>query len=76
MTPAANRKVWPIHERTPLSLAEKERQELWLDPTITDVDELGACLASPDSEDLEMFPVSDLVSSARNQGPELVEPLT
>ena len=57
----------------PVILAKRELQALWLDPTVTDVDELESCLASPDSADLEMFPVSDLVSSARNQGPELVD---
>ena len=76
VTTAANRVVRSIHERMPVILAEKELQDLSLDPTVTDVDELAACLASPDSEHLGMFPVNDLVSSARNQGPELVEPLT
>lgn len=76
VTRAANDVVRGIHERMPVILAEKELQALWLDPTVTDIDELEACLASPDSDALEMFPVSDLVSSARNQGPELVEPAT
>lgn len=58
----------------PVLLAEKELQALWLDPSVTDIDELEGCFASPASEHLQMLPVSDLVNSARHEGPELVEP--
>jgi putative SOS response-associated peptidase YedK len=74
VTTAANEKLRGVHERMPVLLAEQELQALWLDPTVTDVGALEPCLASPASDELEIFPVSDLVNSTRNEGPALVQP--
>jgi putative SOS response-associated peptidase YedK len=74
VTTAANDVVHEIHERMPVILDDPALEALWLDPSVTDPDDLRACIESPPSEHLEMFPVSDLVNSARHEGPELVEP--
>ena len=74
VTTAANRRVRQIHERMPIMFDDEGLQALWLDPSVTEVEALEACFASPASERLEIYPVSDLVNSARHEGPELVEP--
>ena len=66
-----------IHDRMPLLLAP-EHWEHWLDPDLAATDEITALLAGPDLDAvaaLELRPVSSLVNSVRNNGPELVAPL-
>ncbi|HVE97788.1 MAG TPA: SOS response-associated peptidase, partial [Mycobacteriales bacterium] len=47
----------------------------WLDPAYDDLDGLRALLVPPPAEALEAYPVSPAVSSVRNQGPHLCEPV-
>src|SRR6266536_2575118 len=74
ITTAANEVLAPIHDRMPVIL-DRSREANWLDP---DLDDPRAALASlqpvpPDM--LEAYPVASLVSSVRNDGPDLIEPL-
>ena len=58
-----------LHNRIPLIL-RPEQIAAWLDPTTNDAMRF---LAGNDVE-LEAFPVSPLVNSPANEGPELIEP--
>ena len=63
-----------IHDRAPL-LVERDKYASWLDPTVSDPDLLGGLLVPAAPGRLEAYPVSTLVNSVKNNGPELVEPL-
>ena len=60
----------PVHDRSPLALPH-DLWAPWLAGDLRDPEELAEALAAV----LVGFPVRDAVSSARNEGPELVEPL-
>lgn len=72
VTTTANEHIQQVHQRMPVIL-DPDLEDLWLDPTVQDP---SACLASTVAEQLEIFPVSALVSSASNEGHQLVMPLT
>jgi putative SOS response-associated peptidase YedK len=74
LTTTAEDAVGHIHDRMPL-LVERERFAAWLDPTVSDPDDLKALLVPAAPGRLEAYPVSTEVNSVRNNGPELVEPL-
>jgi putative SOS response-associated peptidase YedK len=74
LTTTAEDEVGRIHDRMPL-LVEPERYAAWLDPSRTDPDELKGLLVPASPGRLEAYPVTTLVNSVRNNGPELVEPL-
>jgi putative SOS response-associated peptidase YedK len=63
-----------IHDRMPavLSVPEADR---WLDPANHDVAALGRLLAERETQAFLARPVSRRVNDARNEGPELVEPV-
>lgn len=67
-----------VHDRMPLVLPESA-WDAWLDPDTPASDEAVSALLAPPSEDLigrlELVPVSPLVNSVRNNGPELLAPL-
>ena len=72
VTTSANELIAPIHPRMPVILAEPEQQEIWLDPSAPLEAVLG-CLQSYPADQMEAFPVGQLVSSPRNDGPQLLE---
>ena len=74
ITTQAEDAVGHIHDRMPL-MVERERWSRWLDPTLSDRDDLLSLLVPAAPGRLEAYPVSRLVSNVRNNGPELVEPL-
>jgi putative SOS response-associated peptidase YedK len=75
ITTTPNELLAEIHNRMPVVL-ERADEDHWLDPRVTNVAEVLACLRSLPAERMEAYPVSPLVSSALNEGPELVEPLS
>ena len=75
ITTTPNELLAEIHNRMPVVL-ERSDEDRWLDPRVTNVAEVLACLRSLPAERMEAYPVSPLVSSALNEGPELVEPLS
>jgi len=75
LTTSAEDSVGHIHDRMPL-LVEPDRYAAWLDPSSSDVDQLKRLLVPAAPGRLEAFPVSTEVNNVRNNGPELVEPLT
>jgi putative SOS response-associated peptidase YedK len=74
ITTAANELMAPIHDRMPVIL-DPEIEALWLDPSVTDAGIVLGCLEPYPAAVMEAYPVASLVSSVRNDGPDLVEPL-
>jgi putative SOS response-associated peptidase YedK len=74
LTTEATDEVGRIHDRMPL-LVTRERRTAWLDPQ-TPKDQLSGLLVPAQQSGLEAFPVSTAVGNVRNNGPELVEPIS
>ena len=74
LTTTAEDAVGHIHDRMPL-LVERERYAAWLDPTVSDADDLKRLLVPAAPGRLEAYPVSTLVNNVRNNGPELLDAL-
>ena len=74
-TTAANRLVGTIHDRMPV-LLPREVWDDWLDRSVDDEAYLLSLLEPAPDDVLEMTPISTKVNDVRNQGPELLEPVT
>jgi putative SOS response-associated peptidase YedK len=74
ITTSATDDLGRIHDRMPM-LIERERYGTWLDPAIEDPDRLRSLLVPAAPGRLTAYPVSTAVSSVRNDGPHLVEPV-
>jgi putative SOS response-associated peptidase YedK len=74
LTTQAEDDLGHIHDRMPL-MVPRDRWGAWLDPALSDRDQLLPLLEPAAPGRLEAFPVSTLVSNVRNNGPELLEPL-
>ena len=75
ITTAANRLVGTIHDRMPV-LLPREAWDDWLDRGVDDEAYLLSLLEPAPDDVLEMTPISTKVNDVRNQGPELLEPVT
>jgi putative SOS response-associated peptidase YedK len=73
ITTEATDDVGRIHDRMPMTIARAD-WEAWLDPS-HGPDVVAALLAPAVSTRLEAYPVSTLVNSVRNNGPDLIEPI-
>jgi putative SOS response-associated peptidase YedK len=73
VTTEANDLMSPIHDRMPVVLG-RDVWERWLDPA-TEAGDAQRLLVPAPSDWFEVFPVSSRVNNARNDGPELLEPL-
>jgi putative SOS response-associated peptidase YedK len=74
ITTDANELLAPIHPRMPVIL-DPDDEALWLDPGPIAPVKVLPCLRPYPSERMEAIPVSSLVSSPGNDGPQLVEPV-
>ncbi len=74
ITTATNDLLKPVHDRMPVVLP-RQMEPLWLDPAIEDPDMLASVLVPYPDEAMEIYEVSDLVNSAANDGPEVIEPV-
>ena len=72
LTTKANQLIQPIHDRMPVILSG-ETQALWLDLLTEDTEVLGKLLTPAPDEDLDVYQVSDLVNSPKNNVPECVQ---
>jgi len=72
VTTDANDLLAPIHDRMPVILPESA-WNTWLDPA-ADPDVLRTLLVPTPDDLVAVYPVSPLVNSADNDGPELVQP--
>ena len=75
ITTEPNALVAPIHDRMP-AILDPTAESLWLDPTLTDPIAVLDCLRPCPADLLVAYPVSPCVSSPREDGPSLIEPLT
>lgn len=74
LTTAAAGLVAEVHDRMPVVLQEDAHTE-WLDPALKDSSKASVLARSRTMPDaFTHFPVRKLVNSARNEGPELIEP--
>jgi putative SOS response-associated peptidase YedK len=73
VTTDANEAVAKLHDRMPVILHERD-QEAWLDPKNENTEALQKLLVPFPSEEMRTYPVSTRVNSAKNEGPEPIEP--
>ena len=74
ITTSLNSLMEPIHDRMPVILSPDLYAD-WLNPANQDTGELKEYLLPYDPGLMEAYPISTLVNSVRNQGPELIEEL-
>ncbi len=74
ITIAANEMISRIHDRMPVILAESDHAA-WLDPGYRDTGALRSLLRPFPSGEMRAHAVSARVNNARNNGPDLVEPV-
>lgn len=74
ITTTPNAVVTPIHNRMPVILGTDD-DDLWLDPGVTAPAPLQHLLRPYQASLMEAYPVASLVSSIRNDGPDIVRPL-
>ena len=75
VTTTPNETMASIHDRMPVVL-DDEAWDVWLDPASADPGELMALLEPREGPRLELRAVSQLVNNVRNDGPELIAPLS
>ena len=64
-----------LHDRMPL-IVPRESEAEWLDPDVTDVDQVQRLIAPFAADAMEAVPVSRRVNNVRNNGPDLIDPLS
>lgn len=74
LTCAASEAMAPIHDRMPCILAPSDYAR-WIDPDNHDLADLQALLHPAPDDAIAARPVGHAVGSARNEGPQLIEPL-
>lgn len=74
ITTASNELMAEIHHRMPVIL-DRDSEELWLDKTIQSSQEVLSILRPYPSEDMWVYPVSNLVGNVKNDTPECIAPL-
>lgn len=73
VTTAAEPGMDRIHDRQPVVL-DRDQWASWLDPTLTEPDDVRALLEPRSRGRFEAWPVGRAVGSSRNNGPGLLEP--
>jgi putative SOS response-associated peptidase YedK len=63
-----------VHDRCPV-IIPPDLRETWLDPAVTDPDEIRDLLAAIPDPQLDTYEVAPLVNSVKNNGPELIAPV-
>lgn len=74
ITTAANTTMSPVHDRMPVIL-EPHQWDVWLDPSVTDRNTIGAMLQPAAPDVLTMYQVGNTVNSVRNNGEALMRPV-
>jgi putative SOS response-associated peptidase YedK len=74
ITTSAEDDLGHIHDRMPM-IVEPERYADWLDPAVSEPDQLRSLLVPAAPGRLEAYPVSTAVNNVRNNGPELLNAL-
>ncbi|MFO1006969.1 MAG: SOS response-associated peptidase [Planctomycetaceae bacterium] len=74
ITTAANQFMQPLHDRMPVILSPEEYAP-WIDPELTEPDQLLPMLNQYPDEEMTEHSVSPLVGSVRNDSPDLIVPV-
>lgn len=74
LTTSPNSLVASIHSRMPAMLKEPD-EEVWLDPSVQEPNRLLVLLSPYDPSDLDAYPVSKAVNSARIDNETLIKPI-
>lgn len=72
LTTSSNKLIEPLHDRMPVILHPHE-YALWLDRAITDPEKLKSLYQPYPADLMEMWPVSTLVNSPRNDSPDCIK---
>lgn len=75
LTTISNELIKPLHERMPVILVPGNK-DIWLDSLISDPEQLRLFFTPYPSDMMDMYPVSDLVNSPRNDKPECIFRIT
>lgn len=75
ITTEATDEVGRIHDRMPMVVAP-ESWAAWLDPELTDVEQVRGLLVPAMDGSMEAYPVSKAVNNVKNNGPQLIQPST
>ena len=75
ITTTPNETMARIHDRMPVILADDD-WATWIDPRLSDRGEILGLLSARREPELIVRPVSRLVNDVRNDGPELVAPIS
>jgi putative SOS response-associated peptidase YedK len=75
VTTVANELIGKLHDRMPVVI-EPDAWDRWLHPRPRDIGELHGLLVPAPAAELEMYSVATLVNNVRNDGPELLAPLS
>jgi putative SOS response-associated peptidase YedK len=73
LTTSSNDLLRPIHDRMPVILDPRDHN-LWLNPSISEIEGLKYLFDPFPSDKMEMYLVSDRVNSHRNDTPECIKP--
>ena len=73
VTTGSNAVLAPIHDRMPVIL-RREDWPAWLSPD-ADLGRIATMIAPAPAESMEAWPVSRRVSTAREEGADLIEPI-
>ncbi|MBI5821410.1 MAG: SOS response-associated peptidase family protein [Verrucomicrobia bacterium] len=63
----------PVHDRMPVIL-NREAEDVWLDPLVLDTAKLLSLLKPYPPEQMEFYPVSQIVNSPANDTPDCLIP--
>ncbi|MEW4220984.1 SOS response-associated peptidase [Rossellomorea marisflavi] len=74
ITTTPNAVTEDIHDRMPVIL-KREDYDRWLDPSNQAVDKLKSLLVPYSAEEMELYPVSELVNSPKNDVADVLSPL-
>jgi putative SOS response-associated peptidase YedK len=74
-TTEANDLMGQLHDRMPIILP-RQTVNHWLDPSVNAPDELKPMLLQFPGDEMQTWPVGKAVGNVRNQGPELMEPVS
>jgi len=74
LTTESNEIISAIHDRMPV-IVPRDKEDMWLDPEIEDVELLKGFLRPFPSEEMILTRVSDRVNSPRYNSPENIKPL-
>ena len=74
VTTAANDLLRPVHDRMPC-IIPKDKEEIWLDPKITEKDMLMPLFEPYPSDQMEYYEVSSIINNPGHDAPEVIVPV-